>query len=43
VPVYFVFHAIFLPTCGAKMLLSMYFLATMIVVGTGLAAFFAAL
>ena len=36
VPVYFVFHAIFLPhVWSAKMLLSMYFLATMIVLGMG--------
>jgi teichoic acid transport system permease protein len=44
VPVYFVFHAIFLPhVWSAKMLLSIYFLATMIVLGMGLAAFSAAL
>jgi teichoic acid transport system permease protein len=44
VPTYFVFHAIFLPhVWSAKMLLSMYLLATMIVLGMGLAAFFAAL
>ena len=44
VPVHFVFHAIFLPhVWSAKILLSMYFLATMIVVGMGLPSFFAAL
>ena len=44
VPVYFVFHAIFLThVWSRKMLLSLYFLATMIVFGMGLAAFFAAL
>jgi teichoic acid transport system permease protein len=44
IPVYFVFHAIFLTHVWSwKMLLSLYFLATMIVFGMGLAAFFAAL
>jgi teichoic acid transport system permease protein len=44
VPVYFVFHAIFLTHVWSwKMLLSLYFLACMIVFGMGLAAFFAAL
>jgi len=44
VPVYFIFHAIFLTHVWSwKMLLSIYFLATMIVFGMGLAAFFAAL
>src|SRR5512133_2188312 len=44
VPIYFIFHAIFLThVWSAKMLLSFYFLATMIVFGMGLAAFFAAL
>jgi teichoic acid transport system permease protein len=44
VPVYFVFHAIFLTHVWSwKMLLSLYFLATMVVFGMGLAAFFAAL
>jgi ABC-type multidrug transport system fused ATPase/permease subunit len=44
VPTYFVFHAIFLPHAwSTKMLLSIYLLATMIVLGMGLAAFFAAL
>jgi ABC-type polysaccharide/polyol phosphate export permease len=44
IPVYFVFHAIFLThVWSPKMLLSLYFLGTMIVFGTGLAAFFAAL
>ena len=43
VPVYFVFHVIFLTDVWSwKMLLSLYFLATMIVFGMGLAAFFAA-
>jgi teichoic acid transport system permease protein len=44
VPVYFVFHVIFLThVWSAKMLLSLYFLGTMVVFGMGLAAFFAAL
>ena len=44
VPVYFVFHAIFLThVWSPKMLLSLYFLGTMVVFGMGLAAFFAAL
>jgi teichoic acid transport system permease protein len=44
VPVYFVFHAIFLTDVWSPtMLLSVYFLATMVVFGMGLAAFFAAL
>ena len=44
VPVYFVFHAIFLThVWSPKMLLALYFLATMIVFSMGLAAFFAAL
>jgi teichoic acid transport system permease protein len=44
VPVYFIFHAIFLTDVWSpKMLLSLYFLATMIVFAMGLAAFFAAL
>jgi ABC-type polysaccharide/polyol phosphate export permease len=44
VPVYFVFHVIFLTDVWSpKMLLSVYFLATMVVFGMGLAAFFAAL
>ena len=44
VPVYFVFHAIFLThVWSPKMLLALYFLATMIVFAMGLAAFFAAL
>lgn len=42
-PVYLVFHLIFLPRQWSwTMLLSVYFLATMIVFGMGLAAFFAA-
>jgi ABC-type polysaccharide/polyol phosphate export permease len=44
IPVYFVFHLIFLPRqWGWTMLLSVYFLAMMIVFAMGLAAFFAAL
>lgn len=44
VPVYFVFHLIFLThVWSPKMLLSLYFLGTMVVFGMGLAAFFAAL
>ena len=44
VPVYFVFHAIFLThVWSPKMLLSLYFLGTMVVFGMGLAAFFGAL
>jgi teichoic acid transport system permease protein len=44
VPVYFIFHAIFLThVWSPKMLLSLYFLGTMIVFAMGLAAFFAAL
>ena len=44
VPVYFVFHAIFLThVWSPKMLLSVYFLGTMIVFAMGCAAFFAAL
>jgi teichoic acid transport system permease protein len=44
VPVYFVFHAIFLThVWSLKMLLSLYFLGTMIVFAMGCAAFFAAL
>ena len=44
VPVYFVFHLIFLTgVWSPKMLLSLYFLATMVVFSMGLAAFFAAL
>jgi teichoic acid transport system permease protein len=44
IPVYFVFHAIFLThVWSLKMLLSLYFLGTMIVFAMGLAAFFAAL
>ena len=44
VPVYFVFHVIFLTGVWTpKMLLSVYFLATMVVFGMGLAAFFGAL
>jgi len=44
VPVYFVFHVIFLThVWSPKMLLSLYFLGTMVVFGMGLAAFFAAL
>ena len=44
VPVYFIFHAIFLThVWSPKMLLSLYFLGTMIVFSMGLAAFFAAL
>src|SRR5215212_6091829 len=43
VPVYFVFHAIFLThVWSPKMLLALYFLACMIVFSMGLAAFFAA-
>ncbi len=44
VPVYFVFHLIFLTDVWSpKMLLAPYFLGTMVVFGMGLAAFFAAL
>jgi teichoic acid transport system permease protein len=44
VPVYFIFHAIFLThVWSLKMLLSLYFLGTMVVFGMGLATFFAAL
>jgi teichoic acid transport system permease protein len=44
VPVYFVFHLIFLThVWSLKMLLSLYFLATMVVFSMGLAAFFGAL
>lgn len=44
VPVYLVFHLIFLPRQWSwTMLLSVYFLGTMVVFGMGLAAFFAAL
>jgi teichoic acid transport system permease protein len=44
VPVYFIFHAIFLThVWSPKMVLALYFLGTMIVFGMGLAAFFAAL
>jgi teichoic acid transport system permease protein len=44
VPVYFVFHLLFLTKVWhPKMLLSLFFLGTMIVFGMGLAAFFAAL
>jgi teichoic acid transport system permease protein len=43
VPVYFVFHLIFLTNVWSpKMLLALYFLGTMVVFGMGLAAFFAA-
>ncbi len=44
VPVYFVFHVIFLTDVWhPKMLLSLYFLGTMVLFGMGCAAFFAAL
>ena len=44
VPVYFVFHLIFLTDVWhPKMLLSLYFLGTMVLFGMGCAAFFAAL
>jgi len=44
IPVYFIFHAIFLThVWSLKMLLSLYFLGTMIVFAMSLAAFFAAL
>ena len=45
VPVYFVFHLIFLPvsTWHPRMILALYFLGTMVIFGMGLAAFFAAL
>ena len=44
VPVYFVFHVIFLPgVWHASMILSLYFLSAMIVFSMGLAAFFATL
>ena len=44
VPVYFVFHLIFLTDVWhPKMLLSLYFLATMVLFGMGCAAFFATL
>jgi teichoic acid transport system permease protein len=44
IPVYFVFHLIFLPRQWSwTMLLGPYFLATMIVFGMGLAAFFSTL
>jgi len=41
VPVYFVFHIIFGAHWHFRMLFSIYFLATMVVFGVGLAAFFA--
>ena len=44
VPVYFIFHVIFLTDVWhPKMLLSLYFLGTMVLFGMGCAAFFAAL
>jgi teichoic acid transport system permease protein len=44
VPVYFIFHVIFLTDVWSpKMLLSLYFLGTMVLFGMGLAAFFATL
>ncbi|MDQ1483089.1 MAG: teichoic acid transport system permease protein [Actinomycetota bacterium] len=43
VPVYFVFHIIFGSPWHFRILLSVYFLATMVVFGMGLAAFFATL
>ena len=42
VPVYLVFHLIFAMPWHPRMLLSLYFLATMVLFATGLAAFFAA-
>ena len=44
IPVYFIFHIIFLPhVWHPKMLLSLYFLGTMVVLSMGAAAFFATL
>ena len=43
IPVYLVFHLIFLPTAPGTMLLALYFLGMMILFGMGLAAFFSTL